>query len=210
MRWRIRGCDRAETPRDRGGGNRGRPRHGWRGKRAQVFTGADARRLASLAPSRSGWRWPQKRCQARLGHLSRIVDERSAPGAVQAQDSDSEVPRRGVEGMAGHRQTRQSRRRCLRDLLCSTRGDGLRSTSSQRAWLQGADGSGRQQKVDHLGDEAWVMWVSGNGAQVTYHWRRDNLVFETHVHCFGNCPPDVAALTRTWAETIDVAARTGP
>ena len=45
-----------------------------------------------------------------------------------------------------------------------------------------AERSGRIRKVgqaDHLGDEAWVMWVTGNGAQVTYHWRRDNLLFET-------------------------------
>jgi hypothetical protein len=32
------------------------------------------------------------------------------------------------------------------------------------------------EKVEGLGDEAWLLWANGNGSQITYHWRRANLV----------------------------------
>jgi hypothetical protein len=61
--------------------------------------------------------------------------------------------------------------------------------------------------VHGLGDDAWRLVVSGNGSQVTYHWRRANLVVEAHVHCFGRCSADVDAAARAWADRIDAAAR---
>ena len=54
-----------------------------------------------------------------------------------------------------------------------------------------------------LGDEAWVLWVGGSGTQVTYHWRRGNLVLEAHVHCYGSCSSDVDAAARNWADAVD-------
>jgi hypothetical protein len=70
--------------------------------------------------------------------------------------------------------------------------------------------SGRVTKdapVSGLGDEASVLWVGGeNGTQVTYHWRRRNLVLEAHMHCFGNCPGNVDAAARAWAEAVDARA----
>ena len=47
----------------------------------------------------------------------------------------------------------------------------------------------RGDSVDGLGDEAWRLWAHGNGRQVTYHWRRENLVTEVHVHCYDDCGP---------------------
>jgi hypothetical protein len=44
---------------------------------------------------------------------------------------------------------------------------------------------------------------------VTYHVRRDNLVFEAHVHCYGFCQGDVEAAAREWADAIDEEARSG-
>jgi len=64
-------------------------------------------------------------------------------------------------------------------------------------------------EVDNLGNEAWLLWARGNGSQVTYHWRRGNLVGEAHVHCFGSCPTTVDEATRTWAEAIDEEAQAG-
>jgi hypothetical protein len=62
----------------------------------------------------------------------------------------------------------------------------------------------KTEKVDGLGDEAWRLWAHGNGREVTYHWRRDNLVTEVHVHCYGDCGPDldanVDAAARAWAD----------
>ena len=44
---------------------------------------------------------------------------------------------------------------------------------------------------------------------MTYHWRRDNLVTEVHVHCYGDCPDADAAVdvaARAWADAIDEQA----
>jgi hypothetical protein len=69
----------------------------------------------------------------------------------------------------------------------------------------------RAEKVDGPGDEAWRLWAHGNGRQVTYNWRRDNLVTEVHVHCYGDCPSDmdadVDAAARAWAAAVDEEAR---
>ncbi len=45
------------------------------------------------------------------------------------------------------------------------------------------------------------------GKEVTYHWRRANLVVEAHVDCFGFCPGDVDAAARAWVDAIDNPAR---
>jgi hypothetical protein len=68
----------------------------------------------------------------------------------------------------------------------------------------------KDEEIDGLGDEAWVVWTDSNGKEVTYHWRRGNLVVEAHVHCFGFCPGDVDAAARAWVDVIDEAARAGP
>jgi hypothetical protein len=68
----------------------------------------------------------------------------------------------------------------------------------------------KAEAVEGLGDEAWRLWASGNGTQVTYHWRRDNLFVEVHVHCYGDCPSDVDAAARAWADAIGDEARVGP
>jgi hypothetical protein len=60
--------------------------------------------------------------------------------------------------------------------------------------------------VEGLGDEAWLLRVADDGQQVTYHWRRDNVLVEAHMHCFGACPPGLVAAARAWAERIDAAA----
>ena len=69
----------------------------------------------------------------------------------------------------------------------------------------------KAEKVDGLGDEAWRLWSHWNGRQVTYHWRRDNLGVEVHVHCYGVCGPDtdadVDAAARAWADAIDEETR---
>ena len=79
-----------------------------------------------------------------------------------------------------------------------------------RGWGERSGRVTKDEQIERLGDEAWRLWTSGQGYQVTYHWRRDNLVLEAHVHCFGRCPQNfdsVDAATRTWVDAIDEAAR---
>jgi hypothetical protein len=67
----------------------------------------------------------------------------------------------------------------------------------------------KEPEIDGLGDEAWLLRTETNGTEVTYHWRRSNLVVEAHVHCLGFCPGDVDAAARAWVDAIDKAARAG-
>lgn len=77
-----------------------------------------------------------------------------------------------------------------------------------RAWGRRTGRVIKNEDVQSLGDEAWRLFVRGpTGSQATYHWRRDNLVLEAHIHCFGSCPGDIAAATRTWVDAIAAEAR---
>jgi hypothetical protein len=76
-----------------------------------------------------------------------------------------------------------------------------RRYARQGGYILGEEG------VSDLGDDAWRLRIGGNGQEVTYHWRRRNLVLEAHMHCFGACPADFAAAARAWAEAIDAQAR---
>lgn len=68
----------------------------------------------------------------------------------------------------------------------------------------------KAEAVADLGDEAWRLWAGGSGKEVTYHWRRNDLVVEVHVDCYGDrCPSNVDAATRAWADAIDEEARSG-
>ena len=78
-----------------------------------------------------------------------------------------------------------------------------------RGWAKRFGVITRDEEVDYLGDEGWLLETDANGPEVTYHWRRGNLVVEAHFQCFGLCPADVAAAASAWAETIDQAARAG-
>jgi hypothetical protein len=68
----------------------------------------------------------------------------------------------------------------------------------------------RDEKINGLGNEAWLLRTEkGSGTEVTYHWRRGNLVVEAHLDCFGFCRGDVGAAARAWVERIDEVARAG-
>ena len=81
--------------------------------------------------------------------------------------------------------------------------------SSRRTWGDDFGGVTKNEDVDDLGDDAWVIWIVGNGNQVSYDWRSGNLVVSAHMHCFGICPTDVDAAAREWADAIDAELTAG-
>ena len=150
----------------------------------QAFTDADARRLAAVRPLTPGWPpWPQK-----------PTPNSSPDGSEEAnkwEDADK-----------------------LANLVVQVWG----SEAKAREWMPEFNTFSREaggqtgfitkdEAVNDLGDEAWVLVVEGSGTQVTYHWRRDNLVLEAHVHCYGDCPSDVERAARAWANAIDAEVR---
>ena len=177
-----------------------------------LYDAADVERLANVAPRTPGWApWPQK------PEPEKPMSGES-PEEVAARDPIYAEYRRRTADLeehddwgAGNKWRDDDKLGNLVVGVFDTAADAhvgfLALNDLSRAYGAKYGFVVRAAKVDGLGDEAWRLWAHGNGRQVTYHWRRDNLVTEVHVHCYGDCPPDVDAnvdaAARTWAETID-------
>jgi hypothetical protein len=169
------------------------------------LTLADAGRMSSVRPAAPGWNWPappsHENTTAAESIPGRVPDplvrrlvDRLAPlsdlGDADSDWLDHDKLARVEIGVYGSAHDAHVALLALHEFA---RAFGARSGSVTK-----------DAPVSGLGDEAFVLWVGGkNGAQVTYHWRRRNLVLEAHVHCFGNCPSDVDAAAHTWAEAVD-------
>jgi hypothetical protein len=178
-----------------------------------LFAGADARRLAEISPAASGWPdWP-----------ARPVKKKKSSGVtleeVLERDPLYAEYHRRTSKLAGDLDARDGGNRWEDGNKLANLSIGTYASSADAgiAYDAGSDlsrGYGGQhgvvtkaEDVEGIGDEAWRLWATGNGAQVTYQWRRGNLVGEVHIHCFGSCPSDVDAATRAWAEAIDDASQ---
>jgi hypothetical protein len=175
----------------------------------QVFTPADAARIANVRPVTPGWAWPQ--------NPEKSV---SSDSSTESDSTDSllvELKKRTADlvetGEAGNKWRDDDKLGNLAVSTFESVSDAHEAMAAFNAFSRGwGERSGvitKDQEYEGLGEEAWVLWVVGSGTQVTYHWRRGNLVMEAHVHCFGLCPGDVDAATRGWVDAIDEAARAG-
>lgn len=151
---------------------------------APLFTQADATRIASVRPVTPGWPpWPEIAVRTDTPEgpefASKWKDgDKLANLVAQIYESDSSA-HAGIE----------------------------RFNALSRGYGEKYGFITKDEGVNGLGDEAWRLWVGGSGTEVTYHWRRGNLVVEAHVHCYGDCPSDVDAAARAWADAIDEEAR---
>jgi hypothetical protein len=171
------------------------------------FTAADALHIAAVRPVAPGWHWPPNPAkpdwsdsQAEPPSTDPVLAEfrHEKAGLVSAGDADKrwqDADKLGNLDVALYGSAADAHQ-ALRPF------DALSRKLAARSGRVVAAGP-----VDGIGDEAWRLLVAGNGPQVTYHWRRGNLLVEAHLHCFGSCPPDVDAAARSWAQKIDAAAR---
>ena len=179
------------------------------GSTSTGYTEADAERLAKLAPVTPGWpAWPEKPDAKR--HAAQTPEEAAAKDPIYAKyrRKTAHVAREG--GSGNHWQDDDKLANLSVSVLESDADahvDFLASNELSRGYGDMYGFVDKAESVAGLGDEAWRLWAHGNGAQVTYQWRRDNLVVEAHVHCFGTCPQDVDSATRAWAEAIDAEAQ---
>jgi hypothetical protein len=176
----------------------------------RLFDAKDAVRIAAVAPAAPGWDWPSRPSKSSSSgpapgsvkqaassdpllialrrSMLKLVDRGSASESWQDGDKLGNLDV-GVFGSAAEAHT------AMGALNTFSRGWGARSGTVTKT-----------EAVRALGDEGWRLWVSGHGDQVTYHWRRGNLVLEAHTHCFGSCPADLDTATRYWVDVIDKAA----
>jgi hypothetical protein len=176
-----------------------------------TYKGADVERLAKMGPRTPGWSpWPQPEPkQPSSGESPEDVAARD-PIYAEYRRSTAELQRSDDWGSANKWRDEDKLANLVVEVL-ETSADAhvafIASNNLSRAYGAKYGFVVKAEKVDGLGDEAWRLWAHGNGGQVTYHWRRDNLVVEVHVHCYGDCPPDTDAAVdvaaRSWADAID-------
>jgi hypothetical protein len=149
---------------------------------SKAFTLSDAKRIAGVRPAAPGWTWPSSTAESRV-HKS---------GAVSEWEDDDKLAHVDV-GLYGSASAAHDAMPAFNAVS--------RRYARQGGYILGEEG------VSDLGDDAWRLRIGGNGPEVTYHWRRKNLVLEAHMQCFGTCPTDFGAAARAWAEAIDAQAR---
>ena len=179
-----------------------------------VFTGADARRLAQIAPVTPGWPdWPDRPEKKQPSEVTLEEVLARDPIFAEYHRRTSKLAGDLDAGDSGNRWEDENKLANLNIATFANSADAhVAYEASNDLALGYAEMYGdvtKIEEVEELGDEAWLLWASGNGSQVTYHWRRGNLVGEVHIHCFGSCPTTVDEATRTWAEAIDDEARAG-
>ena len=148
----------------------------------KAFTLSDAKRIAGVRPAAPGWAWPS------FADESRVHDS----GAMSEWQDDDKLAHVDV-GLYGSASAAHHAMPAFNALS--------RRYARHGGYILDEEG------VSDLGDDAWRLQIGGNGPEVTYHWRRRNLVLEAHMQCFGTCPADFAAAARAWAEAIDSQAR---
>jgi hypothetical protein len=176
----------------------------------QTFSAADAKRIANVRPAMPGWVWP-KSPEKRDSSDSSDGSESTDPLLVNLKRQTADV----VDiAEAGNKWRDDNKLANLSVEVSASSADARKAMAALNVFSRGwGERSGRvtkDEQIDSLGDEAWRLWTLGQGYEVTYHWRRGNLVLEAHVDCFGVCPGDldsVDAATRAWVDAIDEAAR---
>ena len=172
----------------------------------RAFEAADATRIAAVRPAAPDWAW------------SRAAATPESSGSPDSNATDPllvELKRRiaplAESGDAANSWRVADKLGNLAVGVYGNRADAHQAMSAMndfsRGWGKRTGTVTKDEPVNDLGDEAWRLWVGGNGTQVTYHWRRENLVIEAHIHCFGTCPSDVDIATRAWADAVDAATQ---
>jgi hypothetical protein len=172
----------------------------------RVYTGADADRIAHVEPRTQGLEWPGD------GTFDAFVEDQGSPPPTDDQalatfyDATKTLD---YVGDAGGRWQSDENLAYLVVEIWATESDARTAIgpyrSVLRAWAK-QNGTHRfDQDVGALGDEAFKI---GDTRNLTYKWRRENLVLEAHIGCLA-CPPDLDAALREWVDAIDEAARSG-
>jgi hypothetical protein len=173
----------------------------------QLFTLADATRIANVRPVMPGWTWPQ--------NPEKHVSSGSQTEAPSTDPLDVELRTQTADIVSlGDAANKWEDAHKLANLYAQVFASAAEAhelmapfNAYSRGWGERFGRITKDEEIDGLGDEAWLLRTETSGTEVTYHWRRGNLVVEAHVDCFGVCPGDVDAAARAWVDAIDEAAR---
>jgi hypothetical protein len=179
----------------------------------QVFTPADATRIGNVRPVTPGWTWPKN--QDKRESQDSQTEAQPDPNDVLLVELKKQTADLVEIGEGGSRWKDSEKLANLSVTVFRSASDAHELMAPLNAFSRGwgrvaAGRITKDEEIDGLGDEAWLLWTNKDygGKEVTYHWRRGNLVVEAHIDCFG-CPGDVDAAARAWVDDIDEVARAG-
>jgi len=175
----------------------------------QVFTPADATRIANVRPVTPGWTWPRNP-EKHVSSGSPTEAKSTDPLDVELRKQTADIA--SVGDAANKWQDADKLANVYAQVFASAaEAHELMApfNAYSRGWGERFGRITKDEQIDGLGDEGWFLRTEANGTEVTYHWRRGNLVVEAHVQCFGLCPDDVDAAARAWVDAIDGTARAG-
>ena len=175
----------------------------------QLFTLADATRITNVRPVSPGWTWPQ--------NPEKHVSSSSQSEAPSTDPLDVKLTRQTADlvslGDAANKWEDADKVANLYAQVFASAAEAHELMAPfdaySRGWGTRFGRITKDEQIGGLGDEAWLLRTETNGAEVTYHWRRGNLVLEAHLDCFGLCPRNVDAAARAWVDAIDEAATAG-
>jgi hypothetical protein len=177
----------------------------------QVFMPADATRIANVRPVAPGWTWPQNP-EKRVSSGSQTKAQSTDPLDVELRRQTADLVSLG-DAANKWRDADKLANLDAQVFASATEAHELMApfNAYSRGWGERFGRITKDEEIDGLGDEGWLLRTEkgGGGTEVTYHWRRSNLVVEAHIDCFGFCPGDVDAVARAWADAVDEAARAG-
>jgi hypothetical protein len=166
-------------------------------------------RAAIVAPTTPGWNWPRARTSSSPYTKDKGGDPLPTNDPLVAK-LYRRLRRLDVIGSAGSRWQDESK---LAHLVVERFGSPADAHSAMRPYRDFAHsyaeraGAVSDKPVRGLGDEAWRILARGYSDEVTYKWRRGNLVLEAHIQCLTACRSDVDEAARAWVDAIDGEAR---
>jgi hypothetical protein len=182
---------------------------GGRSDRGALSTEDVVKRAVIVPPTTPGWNWPKVPTSSspyskdRGGDRPPTRDKLAAKLYRQLRGLD-------LIGSAGSRGEDASKLAHLVVELWSSSADAHSAMQPYREFAHGwaeKTGAVSDEAVGGLGDEAWRISARGYSEEVTYKWRRRNLVLEAHIQCLTACRSDIDEGARAWVDAIDDEAR---
>ena len=167
------------------------------------------KQAAKVPPTTPGWNWPEMPTSS-----SPYSKDEGGDSPPKSDPLAAKLYRRlrGLDliGGAGSRWEDKSKLANLAVELWSSAADAHAAMPAYREFAHGwaeKTGAVSDEPVGGLGDEAWRISASGYSEEVTYKWRRDNVVLEAHIQCSSSCESDINEAARAWVDAIDEEAR---
>jgi hypothetical protein len=163
------------------------------------------KRAVVVPPTTPGWNWPKVRTSSTPYSEDKGGDPPSTPNEL-AVKLNRQLRGLDLIGGAGSRWDDTSKLSNLVVEQWSSAADAHSAMPAYREFARGwaeKTGAVSDEAVGGLGDEAWRILARGYSEEVTYKWRRGNLVLEAHIQCLTACASDIDEAARAWVDAID-------